>query len=87
MFALDRHSGETAITPMEEDASDFSSDSEDDGHSDAWSWVTDLDAACSYCTAAQSVKHTKDTHIHTVCYHENECGMKIFNITRKTCLE
>lgn len=33
---------------MEDEASDFSSDNEDDGHADAWSWVTDRDAACSY---------------------------------------
>lgn len=50
--------------PMEDEASDFSSDSEDDGRADAWSWVIDLDAACSYCTAAQSAKR-EDTHTHT----------------------
>lgn len=43
---------------MEDEASDFNSDSEDGGRADAWSWVTDLDATRSYSAAAQSVKHT-----------------------------
>lgn len=90
VFALDRHPGEAAITPMEDEASDFSSDSEDDGRTDAWSWVTDLHAACSYCKATQSVQH-KDTHtyilMHTVCYHRDKCGMKIFNVTKNICWE
>lgn len=54
--------------PMEDEAGDFSSDSEDDGRADAWSWVTELDAACSYCTAAQSVniKTHARTHAHSL---------------------
>lgn len=39
---------------MEDEATDFSSDSEDDGHADAWTWVTELNAACSHRTAAQN---------------------------------